>query len=116
MRTAAAQLPEPPYGADRIIVTRNAVAVLDGASAFEPASVPPGEYASHLGAFIGAALTETRRHRWPACRRYVIAPGVAGNRVQQSEDRAWCGHKAGKMKPDPNSGEWIGYSGGSADE
>lgn len=57
VRTAAAQLPEPPYGADRIIVTSNAVVVLDGASAFAPASVPPGEYASRLGASIAAALT-----------------------------------------------------------
>jgi len=58
VRTAAAQLPEPPHGADRVIVTRNAVAVLDGASAFEPASVPPGEYASRLGAAIAATLTD----------------------------------------------------------
>jgi serine/threonine protein phosphatase PrpC len=56
VRTAAAQLPEPPYGADRIIVTGNAVIVLDGASAFEPAGVPPGEYASSLGDSIAAAL------------------------------------------------------------
>ena len=58
MRTAAAQLPEPPHGADRIVITRNAVAVLDGANAFEPTGVPPGEYASRLGAAIAAALTE----------------------------------------------------------
>ena len=58
VRTAAAQLPEPPHGADRIIVTGNAVVVLDGASAFEPAGVPPGEYASRLGASIAAALTD----------------------------------------------------------
>ena len=56
MRTAAAQLPEPPHGADRIVVTGNTVIVLDGASAFEPASVPPGEYASRLGTAIAAAL------------------------------------------------------------
>ena len=54
--TATAQLPEPPHGADRVIVTGNAVIVLDGASAFEPAGAPPGEYASHLGASIAAAL------------------------------------------------------------
>lgn len=58
MRTAAAQLPEPPHGADRIVITRNTVAVLDGASAFEPAGVPPGEYATCLGASIAAALAE----------------------------------------------------------
>ena len=58
MRTAAAQLPEPPHGADRIVVTRNAVAVLDGASAFDPTGVPPGEYASRLGDSIAAALND----------------------------------------------------------
>jgi len=58
VRIAAAQLPEPPHGADRIVATRNAVAVLDGASAFEPASIPPGDYASRLGASIATALTD----------------------------------------------------------
>lgn len=58
MLIAAAQLPEPPHGSDRIVVTRTAVAVLDGASAFEPASVLPGEYASRLGACIAAALND----------------------------------------------------------
>jgi hypothetical protein len=58
VRTAAAQLPEPPHGADRVIVTRTAVAVMDGASAFESASVPPGEYASRLGDSIAAALND----------------------------------------------------------
>jgi len=57
MRIAAAQLPEPPRGADRVAVTQNAVAVLDGASAIEPVSVPPGIYAGCLGASITAALT-----------------------------------------------------------
>jgi hypothetical protein len=58
VRITTAQLPEPPHGADRVVVTRNAVAVLDGASAFEPTGVPPGEYASRLGDAIAAALTE----------------------------------------------------------
>jgi serine/threonine protein phosphatase PrpC len=56
VRITAAQLPEPPQGADRVVVTGNAVIVLDGASAFEPTGVPPGEYASRLGAAIAAAL------------------------------------------------------------
>ncbi|HEX4830618.1 MAG TPA: hypothetical protein VH478_05940 [Trebonia sp.] len=56
MRITAAQLPEPPQGADRVVVTGNAVIVLDGASAFEPTGVPPGQYASRLGAAIAAAL------------------------------------------------------------
>jgi hypothetical protein len=58
VRITAAQLPELPHGADRVVVTRNAVAVLDGASAFEAAGVPPGEYASRLGAAIAAALAD----------------------------------------------------------
>jgi hypothetical protein len=56
MRIAAAQLPEPPRGADRVFVTDNAVVALDGASAIEPVSVSPGVYADHLGAAIVAAL------------------------------------------------------------
>ena len=58
MRIATAQLPEPPHGADRIIATRSAVAVLDGASAFEPASVPPGDYACRLARSIATALND----------------------------------------------------------
>src|SRR5437660_89865 len=57
MRIATAQLPRPPGGADRVAVTGNAVVVLDGASAIEPVSVPPGVYAGHLGAAIAAALS-----------------------------------------------------------
>jgi len=56
MRAAIAQLPRPPGGADRVAVTGNAVVVLDGASAIEPVSVPPGVYADHLGAAIVAVL------------------------------------------------------------
>jgi hypothetical protein len=56
MRITTAQLPEPPRGADRIAVTGDAVAVLDGASAIEPAVVPPGTYADRLGTAITAAL------------------------------------------------------------
>lgn len=57
MRISTAQLPQPPHGADRVVMTGNAVVVLDGASAIEPVSVPPGVYADHLGASIAAALT-----------------------------------------------------------
>ena len=73
MRTATAQLPEPPHGADRIIVTRNTVIVLDGASAFEPASVPPGEYASLLGASIAAALADAPDEPLPS----VLAEAIS---------------------------------------
>ncbi|MGD0607918.1 MAG: hypothetical protein ABSA53_30565 [Streptosporangiaceae bacterium] len=57
MRISTAQLPKPPHGADRIVLTGNAVVVLDGASAIQPVSVPPDVYADHLGASIAAALT-----------------------------------------------------------
>lgn len=56
MRLATAQLPRPPRGDDRVATTPNAVIVLDGASAIEPVSVPPGTYATCLGAAIVAAL------------------------------------------------------------
>jgi hypothetical protein len=56
MRISTAQLPKPPHGADRVVETGNAVVVLDGASAIEPVSVPPGVYADHLGVSIAAAL------------------------------------------------------------
>jgi hypothetical protein len=56
MRIATAQLPEPPHGADRVVVAGDAVVVLDGASAIEPVSVPPGTYADSLGVSVSAAL------------------------------------------------------------
>lgn len=57
MRISTAQLPKPPHGADRVVATGNAVVVLDGASAIESVSIPPGVYADYLGASITAALT-----------------------------------------------------------
>ena len=57
LRVATAQLPLPPAGADRIVITANAVAVLDGATAFEPASIPASVHADHLSSAIAAALT-----------------------------------------------------------
>ena len=77
VRTAAAQLPEPPHGADRIVVTRNAVIVLDGASAFEPAGVPPGEYASRLGDSITAALSDAPEAPLPSVLAEAIAATAA---------------------------------------
>jgi hypothetical protein len=73
MRIATAQLPGPPRGADRVAVTGNAVVVLDGASAIEPAGVPPGVYAGHLGAAITAALSADPG----AGLRDVLAAGIA---------------------------------------
>ena len=56
MRVRLAQLPSPPKGADRVIAIPGAVIVLDGASAFGPASVGPAAYADRLGTEIAAAL------------------------------------------------------------
>ena len=56
MRARTAQLPCPPEGADRVIVTRDAVIVLDGASAFAPLPISPAAYADHLGTAIAAGL------------------------------------------------------------
>lgn len=57
MRIQTAQLPVPPAGADRVVVTHGAVIVLDGASAFGPAAVRPAAYAGQLGTEIAAAVT-----------------------------------------------------------
>jgi hypothetical protein len=57
MRVQTAQIPLPPAGADRVIVTHGAVIVLDGASAFGPATVSPAAYADHLGTEIALAVT-----------------------------------------------------------
>lgn len=89
MRIAAAQLPQPPDGADRVAVTGNAVVVLDGASAIEPAVVPPGVYADHLGAAIatalaagpGAALTEVLAE---AIKAAAAKLGLAGDACPSS--------------------------------
>jgi hypothetical protein len=56
MRVRAAQLPHPPAGADRVIVTPGAVIVLDGASAFGPSPVSPAAYAGRLGAELATAI------------------------------------------------------------
>jgi len=55
MRVQAAQLPHPPAGADRVVITPGAVIVLDGASSFGPAAVSPAAYASRLGTEIASA-------------------------------------------------------------
>jgi len=57
MRVLAAQLPRPPAGADRVVVTPAAVVVLDGASAFGPATVSPADYADQLGTEIASAIS-----------------------------------------------------------
>jgi hypothetical protein len=57
LHVATAQLPLPPAGADRVAVTTTAAAILDGATAFEPASMPASRYAERLAAALTASLT-----------------------------------------------------------
>lgn len=56
MRVQTAQLPHPPAGADRVVVTPGTVIVLDGASAFGPATVSPAAYADQFGTEIASAI------------------------------------------------------------
>jgi hypothetical protein len=56
MRITTALLQACSQGADRIAVAGNAVAVLDGATAFEPGAVPAGQYAGRLSAAIASRL------------------------------------------------------------
>jgi hypothetical protein len=56
LRITTAQLPPPPAGADRIAVTATAIAVLDGATAFEPASISASRYAGRLSQALCGAL------------------------------------------------------------
>ena len=56
MRVQTAQLPCPPQGADRVIITPGAVIVLDGASAFGPAAISPAAYAERLGGDLASAI------------------------------------------------------------
>jgi hypothetical protein len=58
---ASAQVPEPPEGADRIVIVPNAVIVLDGASAFGPANPDPAAYVDCLGNHLRHALTSDPR-------------------------------------------------------
>jgi hypothetical protein len=56
MQVHTAQLPGAEASADRVIVTPDAVIVLDGASTFVPVDVEPGTYAETLGRNIAAEL------------------------------------------------------------
>lgn len=49
MRVVTAQLAGGEHNADRVFVTDDAVVVLDGATAFEPVDLDPGEYADAIG-------------------------------------------------------------------
>ncbi|WP_345606189.1 hypothetical protein [Pseudonocardia adelaidensis] len=51
-----AQLPGAETSTDRVIVTPDAVIVLDGASAYLPSAIGPGTYAETLGRNIAAEL------------------------------------------------------------
>jgi hypothetical protein len=56
MHVQTAQIPSPPAGADRVVVTSGAVVVLDGASAFGPATISPAAYADRLGTELASAI------------------------------------------------------------
>ncbi|MCG8919258.1 hypothetical protein L6E12_26130 [Actinokineospora sp. PR83] len=58
MEICQAQLAGGRSNQDQVVLMPNAVAVLDGASAFRPVPVDPGTYAETLGANIFAALKE----------------------------------------------------------
>ncbi|MEQ3550914.1 hypothetical protein WIS52_10555 [Pseudonocardia nematodicida] len=63
MRAATAQLAGGERNADRVLVAEDAVVVLDGATAFEPVDLDPGEYAEAIGREIvrrlpGATITD----------------------------------------------------------
>jgi hypothetical protein len=73
MRVRTAQLPCPPAGADRVIVTPGAVIVLDGASAFGPAAVSPAAYADCLGTELASAVTASPGAPLPA----ILATAVS---------------------------------------
>lgn len=60
MRVATAQLPPIHDSDDKIFTTRQAVIMLDGASAFVPVPVPASTYAERLGRHIRDTL-----HAWP---------------------------------------------------
>lgn len=77
MRVATAQLPGPDESADRVFVLENAVIVLDGASAFEPVDLAPGDYAQALGQSIAAQLTEAPHAELPTAVGEAIAAVVA---------------------------------------
>lgn len=57
MRTATAQLPEIDASDDKVFTTRNAVIMLDGASAFAPVPIAPSTYADRLGRHLQDTLT-----------------------------------------------------------
>jgi hypothetical protein len=73
MRVRTAQLPCPPAGADRVIVTTGAVIVLDGASAFGPAAVSPAAYADCLATELASAVTASPGALLPA----ILATAVS---------------------------------------
>lgn len=56
MRVLTSQLAGGRRNADRVLVTEIAVLVLDGASAFEPVPVDPGEYAETLAQAVARRL------------------------------------------------------------
>jgi hypothetical protein len=59
MQVAYAQHPHPDHSDDRIIVTDNAVVILDGATAFVPVPVTAQTYADRLGRCLAKLLTDS---------------------------------------------------------
>lgn len=66
MKAYVAQLAGGSSNADRAFVTDHAAIVLDGASAFLPVDVDPGNYASTLGEYIANQLDEDAAADLPA--------------------------------------------------
>ena len=83
MRVRTAQLPHPPDGADRIIVTPGAVIVLDGASAFGPPAVSPAAYADRLGTELASAIASTAA---PLPQILATAIGVTASALDLRDD------------------------------
>jgi hypothetical protein len=73
MLVQTAQLPRPPAGADRVVVTSGAVIVLDGASAFGRATVSPAAYTDQLGTEIASAINASPAGPLPK----VLATAIA---------------------------------------
>jgi hypothetical protein len=73
MKVHTATLAGGDHNADRVFVTDHAVILLDGASAFAPVDVDPGDYAATLGQTIADQLDTDPNRNLPA----VVAAAIA---------------------------------------
>lgn len=71
IRTAVAQVPSDG-GDDRVVVTHDAVILLDGASGSSAFTVTAGEFAEHLGQNIAREITGGRRTSLVSCLAHAI--------------------------------------------